>query len=228
MIINLTQMRIWEMNPHLPKPTPSTLPARSPCAGSCPALVPGCRWARMGKRALLTGMPPAHPCGRGTASPWQCPQALPHQKTPRVQEEASSTLTCLVFMALQHRENYPPAAAGKASRCPRQPAWARSRCPPSPAELLVSGPQAAWSSTAADSTTGPWGAAEKDAAPAPLQAAVGSGAGNCWWLFSWHSQQEGQGGPAHTRGRINQQTQVDYLALRINTSVGYMCRGTKL
>lgn len=33
MIINLTQMRIWEMNPHLPKPTPNTLPAGFLCAG---------------------------------------------------------------------------------------------------------------------------------------------------------------------------------------------------
>lgn len=31
MIINLTQMRIWKVNPHLPKPIPNTLPAGFPC-----------------------------------------------------------------------------------------------------------------------------------------------------------------------------------------------------
>ena len=31
MIINLTQMRIWEMNPHLPKSTPNTLLAGFLC-----------------------------------------------------------------------------------------------------------------------------------------------------------------------------------------------------
>lgn len=199
MIINLTQMRIWEMNPHLPKPTPNTMPAVFLCAGSCPALVPRCRSARTGKQALQTGMPPAHPCGQGTASPWQCLQALLQQETPH--PGAPGSLLGQEASAGAHR-----------------------------AELLASGLQAAWSSTDADSITGPSGAAEKgrgwhrhpcrQLSEAVLETADG--------LFSWQSQQERQGGPAPTCGRINQQTQVNYLALHINTSVGYTWRGTKL
>lgn len=47
-------------------------------------------------------------------------------------------------------------------------------------------------------------------------------------LYPWQPQKERQGGLAPIRGRINQQTQVNYLALHINTSVGYVCRGAKL
>lgn len=76
------------------------------------------------------------------------------------------THTHLVFTALQHRENHPPTAVGKTSWRSRQPAWARSQCPPSQV-------QAAWSSTNADSTKDPSGAAEKG-------NGTGALAGSCW------------------------------------------------
>lgn len=76
------------------------------------------------------------------------------------------THTHLVFTALQHRENHPPSAVRKTSWCPRQPTWARSQCPPRQV-------RAAWSSTHADSTKDPSGAAEKG-------NGIGALAGSCW------------------------------------------------
>lgn len=93
------------------------------------------------------------------------------------------------------------------------------------AQLLVSGLQVVWCSTNPKSTTGPLGAEEQEHSTGILLEAVLETADS---LFSWQSQHERWGAPAPTCRKINQQMQVNYLALHIHTSVGCMCSGTKL
>lgn len=174
MIINLTQMRIWEMNPHLPKPTPNTLPAGFLCAG-----MPTGTHRETGFPNQDTASPSLR---MGDSFPLATPTSPAAPGLPLgMRRGIFPTHIHLVFTALQRWENYPPTAVGRASRCPRQLAWQEVGAGTHQAELLVSGLQAAWSSTDADSTTGPSGAAEKGRGTGTV---AGSSRKQCWKLVT--------------------------------------------